>query len=35
MISATCHCGAVRIEVPERPQALRRFDGAETWTYLD
>ena len=22
MLSATCHCGAIRIEVPERPQAL-------------
>jgi hypothetical protein len=39
MISGTCHCGAVRIEIPERPQAVtncncsicRRLGGL--WAY--
>jgi hypothetical protein len=39
MITGLCHCGAVRIEVPRRPRALkvriRLLDGADTWKYLD
>ena len=39
MLSATCHCGTIRIEVPDRPQALtncncslcRRLGGL--WAY--
>ena len=41
MLSGTCHCGAVRIEIPSQPEALtlcncsvcRRYGGL--WAYFD
>ena len=41
MTEASRHRGSVRIEVPGPPETVtagpqvRRFDGAETWTFLD
>ena len=33
MLTASCHCGGVRLEIASIQ--IRKFDGASTWKHLD
>ena len=29
MLTATCHCGAVRVEIPRRPRSLTHWEATQ------